>query len=185
MSYFSKKVNNFSEVVGKSVCSTAHSNIISADNGIDEVCSILKSLNKSSSVFVVGNGGSAAVAMHAVIDLRNVVKVSAHSLTEASTITCFGNDYGYEHIYAKALETSVCAGDLLIAISSSGNSQNIINAAQMARSKGARIVTFSGFSAENKLRGHGDINFWCDSSDYGIVEVGHQLILHTITDKFL
>ena len=185
MGYFSTKVNNFSEVVRQSICSTANSNIISADNGIHAVCDILKYLNKSSSVFVVGNGGSAAVAMHAVIDFRNVVKLSAHSLTEASTITCFGNDYGYEHIYAKALETSVCPGDLVIAISSSGNSQNIINAAQMARAKGAVIVTLTGFSAENKLRSHGDINFWCDSSDYGIVEVGHQLILHTISDKFL
>jgi phosphoheptose isomerase len=84
-----------------------------------------------------------------------------------------GNDLGYDQVFAKQLELHPRSGDLLVAISSSGRSANILNAAVVARSGGGRIVTFSGFTADITLRRAGDVNFYVESSEYGFVEVAH------------
>jgi D-sedoheptulose 7-phosphate isomerase len=135
-------------------------------------------------IFVIGNGGSAAVASHAVIDLINVAKLRAFTLHEPSVLTCIVNDYGYENAYSKLLAHMARPGDVLIAISSSGRSQNIRNAAAQASSNGSKVITLSGFAQDNPLRSMGDVNIWLDASDYGLVEVGHQFILHNLSDRF-
>jgi D-sedoheptulose 7-phosphate isomerase len=76
-------------------------------------------------------------------------------------------------------------GDIVIAISSSGNSENIINASKMAKEKGCFLVTMSGFENDNKLIKLGDINFYLDNCSYGIVEIGHSMISHFIIDKYI
>lgn len=140
--------------------------------------------SKNACIFVIGNGGSAAVASHAVIDLINVAKLRAFTLHEPSVLTCIVNDYGYENAYSKLLAHMARPDDVLIAISSSGRSQNIRNAAAQATSNQGKVITLSGFSGGNPLRTMGDINIWLDSSDYGMVEVGHQFILHNMSDRF-
>jgi D-sedoheptulose 7-phosphate isomerase len=94
------------------------------------------------------------------------------------------NDFGYEHAVARMLGQLLNQGDIVIAISSSGNSMNMRNAAMISREKGAFLITLTGFASDNPLRSLGDINFWLDSCDYGFVEVGHQFILHNIADRF-
>lgn len=136
------------------------------------------------SVYVVGNGGSAAVASHAVIDLVNVAKLRAFTLHEPSVLTCIVNDYGYENAYSHLLAHMARPGDVLIAISSSGRSPNIRNAATQVADNGGSVITLSGFSRDNPLRSLGDINIWLGASDYGLVEVGHQFILHNMSDRF-
>lgn len=140
--------------------------------------------SKNACIFVIGNGGSAAVASHAVIDLINVAKLRAFTLHEPSVLTCIVNDYGYENAYSKLLAHMARPDDVLIAISSSGRSQNIRNAAAQATSNQGKVITLSGFAADNPLRTMGDVNIWLDSSDYGMVEVGHQFILHNMSDRF-
>ncbi len=134
-------------------------------------------------LYVVGNGGSAGVASHAVTDFLNVGKLKAATLHDPSLLTCMSNDYGYDVAFAKILATIGSAGDVLIAISSSGQSANIRNAAAEMRGLRGKAITLSGFKRDNPLRSLGDVNFWLDSSDYGMVEIGHQFVLHNIADR--
>jgi D-sedoheptulose 7-phosphate isomerase len=134
-------------------------------------------------LYLVGNGGSAGVASHAVTDFLNVAKLRATTLHEPSLLTCMSNDFGYEVAFARVLATLASPGDALVAISSSGQSANIRNAAAEMRKLGGQVVTLSGFKRDNPLRALGDVNFWLDSTDYGMVEIGHQFLLHNIADR--
>ncbi len=134
-------------------------------------------------VYIIGNGGSAAIASHAVNDLINGAKLRAATIHDPSLLTCMSNDYGYENAYAKILAQLALRGDVLIAISSSGRSMNIRNAAAQVRAGGGTVITLSGFAHDNPLRVLGDLNIWLDSSDYGVVEVGHQFVLHNLSDR--
>lgn len=135
---------------------------------------------------LVGNGGSAALASHVAVDLTKNARVRAINFNEADLITCFANDYGYERWIAKAVEEYADAGDVLIAISCSGRSKNVLGACEAARRiKCASIVTFSGFSADNPLRQLGDENFWVDSRAYNLVELTHQFWLLALVDLLI
>ena len=140
--------------------------------------------NSHQNLYIVGNGGSAGVAAHAVTDFFSVAKIRATTLHESSLLTCMANDFGYENAVARMLAQLLNPGDMVMAISSSGNSLNMRNAATVANEKGAYVVTLTGFSADNPLRSLGHMNIWLDSDDYGFVEVGHQFILHNIADRF-
>jgi len=154
------------------------------DKGLASVINQLKSLkNTANKVYLIGNGGSAAVAGHVCVDLINVGRISSQVLHDAPQLTCFSNDYGYEQGYAKQLEIMAHSGDMLIAISSSGQSQNILNAIKVSKQKGVKVFTLTGFSAENKIRSLGDWNYWLDSQDYGQVEIGHLFLLHYLCSQ--
>ncbi len=155
------------------------------ESGVIAAVQLLDQIRLSrGSVYVIGNGGSAAIASHVVNDLVNVAKVRAATLHDSSLLTCMANDYGYENAFARVLAQMIKSGDGLIAISSSGKSMNIRNAAAKAMDGGGKVITLSGFAPDNPLRLMGDINFWLDSKDYGLVEVGHQFVLHNISDRF-
>ncbi len=155
------------------------------ESGMLAVMQMLIQVRKSQcSVYIIGNGGSAGVASHAVIDFVNVAKLRAFTLHDPSLLTCMANDYGYENAFARILAQIAKPMDVLIAISSSGRSMNIRNAARQMAGNGGRVMTLSGFAGDNPLRLLGDINVWLDSSDYGLVEIGHQFILHNISDRF-
>jgi len=106
----------------------------------------------------------------------------ALAFTDASALTCLGNDLGYESIFAKQIEFHARRGDLVIATSSSGNSPNIINGVAVARDRGCHVVSFSGFKDDNKLRRLGDVNFYVSSLQYGFVEIAHLALCHAILD---
>jgi D-sedoheptulose 7-phosphate isomerase len=139
---------------------------------------------RGGSVYVIGNGGSAGIAGHAVIDFVNVAKLRAHTLHDAPLLTCMANDYGYDNAFARLLRQMAGPGDALVAISSSGKSANICQAAAQVRTSGGFVVTLSGFAPDNPLRSLGDINVWLDATDYGLVEIGHQFVLHNLADRF-
>jgi D-sedoheptulose 7-phosphate isomerase len=136
-------------------------------------------------VMVVGNGGSAAIASHMQTDLAHSLGVRALVFTEPSTLTAQANDHGYPVAYSNLVRLWADAGDLLVAISSSGRSQNILNACEAARERGAGILSFSGFAPENPLRTRGDLNFHVASSEYGPVESAHAVLIHHLTDLIL
>jgi len=140
--------------------------------------------NKNATIYLIGNGGSNAIISHASVDFLNTCKIKAVPLTNGSQLTCFANDFGYEQVFVKPLETLISKEDILIAVSSSGFSKNIINGVEVAKNIGAFIVTLSGFKSDNALKQIGDINFWLNSNHYGMVEIGHSLILHYISDRF-
>jgi D-sedoheptulose 7-phosphate isomerase len=130
----------------------------------------------------VGNGGSAAIASHMATDYSKNGDVRSLALNDSAMLTCLGNDLGYDRVFAKQVELHSRPDDLVIAISSSGRSANILNAVAAARSSRCAIVTLSGFSANNPLRRLGDINFYINSDRYGFVEIGHLTICHAILD---
>jgi len=153
--------------------------------GIAAFCDRLAAMRTNgNNLYLVGNGGSAGVAGHAATDFFNVAKLRAVTLHESSLLTCMANDFGYENAFARMLAQMVNPGDVIIAISSSGQSMNIRNAAIQAAQNGGMVVTLSGFAQDNPLRSMGEINFWLDSCNYGFVEIGHQFILHNISDRF-
>ena len=136
-------------------------------------------------IIIVGNGGSAAIASHVAVDFTKAAAIRAINFNEADLITCFANDYGYEHWLEKAFESYADPGDLAILISSSGKSQNILNAALKANDMGLTVITVSGFLTDNSLRKLGDLNLWVDSSEYNIVEMTHHVWLVAIIDYLI
>ena len=136
-------------------------------------------------VIIVGNGGSASIASHLTVDLINAAKIKAVNFNESSIITCFANDYGYENWVAKALDCYADSGDVVILISSSGQSENMLVGAKRAKSMNVDVVTLSGFSSDNPLRRLGDINLWVDSKAYNIVEMTHHVWLLAIIDYLI
>lgn len=144
---------------------------------------ILSAHKRGEKVIIAGNGGSAAIASHISVDLTRNSKVRAINFNEADLITCFANDYGYEKWLEKAIEFYADIDDVLILISSSGQSKNIINAALKAKELGLSVITLSGFDADNPLKRIGDINFWVDSKVYNIVESVHEIWLSAMVEK--
>ena len=146
---------------------------------------LLELKNNGKKVIIAGNGGSAAMASHVAVDFTKQGGIRAINFNEADLITCFSNDYGYEHWVSKAIEFYGDEGDLAILISSSGNSENIVNAAKTAKSMGMIVITFTGFKSDNPLNQNGHLNFWLDSKAYNIIENTHQIWLLLVCDLII
>ena len=130
----------------------------------------------------IGNGGSAAIASHQAVDYWKNGGLAALAFNDASLLTCIANDFGYERVFAEPIERFARDGDVLVAISSSGRSPNILRGVAAGRKTGCRVMTLSGFDPSNPLRGAGDLNFYVPSHSYGIVEVTHLSLLHAILE---
>jgi D-sedoheptulose 7-phosphate isomerase len=130
----------------------------------------------------VGNGGSAAIASHMATDFSKNGNIRSLALNDSAMVTCLSNDLGYDQVFAKQIEMYVRHGDILVAISSSGRSANIIKAVHAARAASCGVITFSGFSHDNPLRSLGNINFYVNSDQYGFVEIAHLTLCHAILD---
>jgi D-sedoheptulose 7-phosphate isomerase len=135
-----------------------------------------------SKIIFVGNGGSAGIASHLAIDFSKNGGLRALAFNDPSALTCLGNDLGYENVFAKQLEFHARPDDFLVAISSSGQSRNILNAVMVARARKCKVVTYSGFAEHNELRKTGDVNFYVRSGEYGFVEVAHLALCHAVLD---
>lgn len=133
-------------------------------------------------LYFIGNGGSAGIAIHMTADFLKNGKMRTVSMYNPATLTCLGNDFGYEFVFSKQLELLACPGDLLVAISSSGNSPNILRGIAMAKEKGCKVITLTGFREDNKARQMGDFNIYVPSMEYGIVESVHNIILQQVVD---
>jgi len=142
----------------------------------------VQTTSKKNKVIIVGNGGSAAIASHVSVDLTKNTKIRAINFNESDLLTCFSNDYGYEKWVEKALDFYADKNDVLILISSSGKSKNMINACKAARKKLLKIITLTGNKKNNPLSKLGDINLWVDSNIYNHIENTHQIWLLSICD---
>lgn len=183
---FNVRLNEFSVSLNGFQVEGNDKNKIKQKEGLNSAARIIKDLIRANkNLFIIGNGGSSGIASHAANDFINMCGLKCQTFHDISVLTCMTNDYGYDVTYQKLLENFSNENDCLIAISSSGNSLNIINATEKFRElnpKG-KIITLSGFSQDNQLRNKGDLNFWIDSKSYGIVEIAHQFILHFFADK--
>lgn len=129
-------------------------------------------------VYLVGNGASASMASHFAADLAKNARLHTEVFSDLSLITAISNDMGYEHVFSEPLSRRVSARDMLVAISSSGKSPNVLAAGKVARKHGAYVVTLSGMGAKNPLRAMGDLNIYVAADTYGYAESCHACILH-------
>ncbi len=174
-----KFFKNYFELIDVSLKSANH---VDLKKAAEMICTVSKKGNK---LIIAGNGGSAAMASHVSVDFTKAAGIRAINFNEANLLTCLSNDYGYEKVFEKAVDFYGDKGDMLILISSSGNSSNVINAAKRAKSLNIEVITFSGFSSNNDLRKLGDINFWVKSKAYNIVEMTHHIWLLAIVDYII
>lgn len=137
---------------------------------------------RGNKVILLGNGGSASIAGHMQMDLCNRAHVPALVFNNPPVLTALANDHGYVTAFERLVTLHGEPGDLVIAISSSGQSENLLRAADAARAAGCSIITFTGFKADNPLRQLGDLNYYIDSTHYGEVEVAHHALGHFLTD---
>jgi D-sedoheptulose 7-phosphate isomerase len=140
---------------------------------------------RGNKLMVIGNGGSAAIASHLATDYTKNGGLRTQAFNDGSMLTCLGNDLGYEHVFAKQIAMFAQKQDLLIAISSSGKSPNILAGVAAARAAGCAVATLSGFQPQNPLRGLGDVNFYVASEQYGFVEILHLTLCHAILDLLM
>jgi D-sedoheptulose 7-phosphate isomerase len=133
-------------------------------------------------LILIGNGGSAAIASHQAIEFLKNGGIRALALNDGAALTALANDFGYANVFAEQIKMIGQRGDLLIAISSSGQSTNILKGVEVARSHGITVATFSGFKPDNLLRGKGDVNFYVASDQYGFVEIAHHALIQAILD---
>jgi len=153
------------------------------DAAIDRAIELFKAAHDAGNkIIIIGNGGSAGIASHTAIDFSKNAALRALALNDSSALTCLGNDFGYEFVFSKQIEFHGNPNDVLIAISSSGKSPNIVNAVTAARARAIKVLTFSGFMPDNPLRATGDLNFYVNSKEYGFVEIAHQSLLHAMLD---
>ncbi len=136
-------------------------------------------------VIFIGNGGSAAIASHQAVDYWKNGGMRAIAFNDSSLLTCISNDYGYQHVFEKPIEMFAERGDVLIAISSSGRSDNILRGCKAGQAGGCRLITLSGFNPDNALRSMGLVNFYVPSHSYGHVEIAHLALSHCIVDTII
>ena len=144
---------------------------------------IYKIKRNNKKIFIVGNGGSSSIASHVSLDFTKIANVTSTNFNNSNLITCFANDYGHDNWIKEAIKAYAISGDLIILISSSGVSKNIINAAKFCKKNNFKILTFSGFSKNNPLSKLGNINFHVKSNDYNHIEITHHIILNFLVEK--
>ena len=176
------KYNTFYKNYSKSI-----SDLLSSidTNLIDQSVELIKKkIKTNNTTYIAGNGGSASIASHVSVDFIKVAKVKSSTFNNSNLITCFANDYGYENWVKEAIKVYCLKDDLVILISSSGTSPNILNAAKYCKDTNIDLITLSGFNRDNELSKLGKVNFYVDSKNYNHVEMTHHIILLSIVDIF-
>ena len=149
---------------------------------LETASTLINQTYNKNKIIIFGNGGSASIAGHFTVDLIKNTKLRSINFSDPAILTCFANDYGYENWVTQALKIYSDKNDVVILISSSGMSKNMIKAANYAKKNKLKIITFTGFNKSNTLGKKGDINFWVNSHNYNHIENAHQLLLLTICD---
>lgn len=156
---------------------------VSLDDGLITLRALCRTASfgrTTNKVILIGNGGSSAIASHIATDYSKNGGIRTIAFNDAPTLTCLANDFGTDEIFAKQLEYYALPGDVVIIVSSSGKSGNILRAAEQAFVMGLTLVTFSGMNPNNVLRQKGLMSFFVPAKDYGLVELTHLALLHSI-----
>ena len=140
---------------------------------------------RKKTVFLLGNGASASMASHVAADLAKNGGVRTEVFTDVSLLTAIGNDISFDEIFSEPLRRKMIQGDLLVAISSSGMSPNVVLASTAARQLGGGVVTVSAMSPDNHLRRLGDLNFHVPAETYSLAESCHAALLHFWIDQMV
>jgi D-sedoheptulose 7-phosphate isomerase len=149
------------------------------------VSTLLGQTRQGRKVMFIGNGASAAIGSHQALDYWKNGGMRAVTFNDLALLTAISNDFSYAEVFERPIAMFADAGDVLLAISSSGRSENILRGVDAARKHGCRVLTFSGFRPDNPLRSRGELNFYVPSMSYGHVEVTHLALSHTLVDTII
>lgn len=171
--------------IGNISITDSQGDVMDTGEGFSDIVSHLRAVKSSrKKVMIIGNGGSAAIASHLQNDLCKASRIRAMVFTEIPLLTALSNDISYIAAYREQANLWTEPGDILIAISSSGRSQNILDAVSAARARGcSSVITVSGFLSDNPLRKMGNFNIYVPSGEYGYVELVHSVITHYLSDQ--
>ncbi len=177
--FFENYIEDFSNVL---------SGVKALSSDLNKICDIFKNNSKNGSkVIICGNGGSAAIASHVSVDLMKNANIRSVNLNEADLITCYSNDYGFSNWIKEALIKLSDKNDTVVLISSSGNSENLVRAAEWCKENKITTITLTGMSENNKLKNvsRNNLNIWIDSTAYNYIENIHQIILLSVVDALI
>jgi D-sedoheptulose 7-phosphate isomerase len=165
---------------------TADDNVqLGAEEGFTRLVDMTGELKKSGkTLFFVGNGASAMMSSHMATDFCKNGGIKSMAFNDASLMTALGNDISYEKCFSFPLERFGQTGDMLVTISSSGNSPNVVAALQKAKDLGITRISISGMKPDNASRRLGNLNFYVPGATYGFAESAHQVLLHCWYDLF-
>ena len=151
---------------------------------VDKVMDLDLIVSSHKDIIIIGNGGSNAIAQHMSVDYTKFLKKRCHSFGDSPRLTCYMNDYGVEDAYKQYLLEFANKKTLVILISSSGESENIIRCAKFCVKNKLPFVILTGFDSVNSLRrdfgSKCDVDIWVDSTSYSVVECTHEIYLHSI-----
>lgn len=159
---------------------------MNVEDGFQTLCTITRELKRrGGTIFLVGNGASASMASHVAADLAKNAHIRTEVFSDLALITAVANDISYDQVFAEPLQRRMHPGDMLVGISSSGNSPNVINAATKARELGGEVITLTAMAPDNRLRKLGSLNFYLPGKTYGLAESGHAAVLHHWIDMMV
>ena len=160
-------------------------NTLDYDEAVEfaELVWTLKTIGKK--MIFVGNGASNTIVNHAALDYMGQTGITTIAVNDPAIITAFSNDFGYENAFKRYCQINYEVGDILVCVSSSGSSPNVVNAANYVKSIGGTVAGFSGFEETNGLANVSDYSFWVDSNLYNVVESIHNLWLAMICDLLI
>lgn len=150
---------------------------------VKQCLTLMKTVDPNSRYYFSGNGASAAIASHLANDFTKAVGLRASTFHDPAMLTCFGNDFGYENWIAEAVRRFGDPGDVLVLISSSGRSPNIINAAEACKANGMHLISLTGPCPDEKLTEMSDIVLKVQSNIYNVIENCHMMALCAVVDS--
>ncbi len=181
---WNKYISTLNTILQNFVITNKRGNQISHSNGFSHLMDVtLQNIDRNNKVFLIGNGASATMASHVAADLHKAASVNTEIFTDLAMITALANDFSYDQVFSEPIRKRIKKDDILVAISSSGMSANILNAADSARQHDGFIVTFSAMQQDNRLRSKGDLNFYVKADTYGMAEICHTAMLHFWIDS--
>jgi D-sedoheptulose 7-phosphate isomerase len=179
MDLWVKNINNLQRLLTSISVQDDHGREIGIDNGFARWIEMTENMrSEEKGVFFVGNGASSSMASHFSTDIAKTCGLRSRVFTDSSLLTAVSNDLCFEEVFAEPLRWHMKTGDMLVAISSSGNSPNIIRAVKAAKELEGKIVTLSAMDQGNALRKEGALNFYVGGQTYGQAETAHAVILH-------
>lgn len=183
MSAWEEKNNELNFVLKNIHVLDGNKKSVMIDEAFQTCCQLLSDLRKNKKTcFFIGNGASASMASHFSADFAKNGKLRTQTFTDLSIITAIGNDISYDEVFSQPINWYSGKDDILVAISSSGNSLNVVNGIKAAKENNCKVITLSAMGKNNRIFSMGDINFYIPAKTYGLAETGHSAILHHCMD---
>ena len=179
MSKWQQNINRLRGLLENLSVLDSQGNHLDADEAFSRLTELtFRVSSEGATIYYIGNGASASMASHFAADMAKTGGVKTMVFTDPSLLTAIANDISYEDVYAEPLKWYMKSEDMVVAISSSGNSPNIVRALVQAKKLGGTVITISAMNEDNAIRKLGDLNFYVPARTYGIAETAHAAILH-------